>query len=863
MIPEYLSMHARENVWCVPYQDNQVILDLAHLSPLRGEVGSCKVMWQDLYLPTPQDYYHVYQIGGNGPDRLGLPWDTDDWLSLQTWATQNNAIIDLYTSSGIQLPLSMAWVYRTDTGDFVIAIMRPPANWAPKYDSMVTLGVDPVSIRIYRNAYYVTAEGEAIEQPVVYGGGLMRTAASLAQLKIEVNNLLTRDGLVKLFVNGYWVDNNHLSQLVTGDIVEYVFDGSVERVVDFNVGQLRDFMSQIDDASKYVLHPPKDPRGEILRYRDDVDVYLYTGDTDLTSKGLYYCRNAEDSLRMVTHADYALRVDYVNAYQALLADKNSDLRVQLHIRNAGDRNYLVDEHHRIKRLYAFDDAFINAALIGGDALLPEWTARVLEASLYPAIMRDYEGIPDPNDVAYCYGINACGVLLADSPKAVTVDTNGSWVPVGLQLQAGCTALEYDANGLLIGWRQFAGGERYYVQSALCTLVEFQTGLGDKALDWTQGTDPITVPAGVRYQLYYCAVAKGIPDLVWRPAVAGTHYRIVDGVLTWLVDPNGKTGLMVTDKKFMLYSLDLNSGDGNYHFTITQGTALGDAATLQPKRLAINLNGHWLTEGVNCVVQWPVVYLTSDRYLNATGTQRVTVMGTGFCDPATLTRELPTDVGWVERGVVSVNERYDLRDDRVMHVVVDGATLLTSLVPFAEVVPDGDVTGYLKLRNGLPFMAYPAVVPLREYSEAVNQSLNALEKATDGAVSDYLTPRVPMYQLDGPNPISGFYSLYSPFMSGLLKGLKLGTITTPYSPTDKAAVLAAIQPVVGLLDYDPARLGMNTNYARLRPFPFATNFVTVTERTYKFLEQVNQSYLQGRLDIQAFFRIGDADLYEGI
>ena len=82
-----------------------------------------------------------------------------------------------------------------------------------------------------------------------------------------------------------------MAQLATGDIVEYVYDGSVERVVDFNVGQLLDFMSQIDDGSKYVLHPPKDPRGEIIRYRDDVDVYVYTGDPDLASKGLYYIRS--------------------------------------------------------------------------------------------------------------------------------------------------------------------------------------------------------------------------------------------------------------------------------------------------------------------------------------------------------------------------------------------------------------------------------------------------------------------------------------------------------------------------------------------------------------------------------------------
>lgn len=863
MIPEYLSQHARENVWCVPYQDNQVIIDLAHLSPLRGEVGSCKVMWQNLYLPTPQDYYHVYQIGGNSPDRLGLPWTTDGWVRLMDWANSTNTIIDLYTLKGIQLPLSLAWVYRTDTGDFVIAVQRPPQNWALHYSEMVTLGVEPISIRLYRNAFYNTADGKAITQPVVYGGGVLRSVADVTALRTQINDLLTREGLVKLFLNGYWVDHNHLRDLQVGDIAEYVFDGSVERVVDFNVGSLKDFRSLIDDASKYLLHPPKDPRGEIMRYRDDVDVYLYTGDMDLTAKGLYYVRNAEDSLRMVTHADYALRVDYVNAYQAKLSDQNANLRVQLHIRNAGDRNYLVDEHHRIKRLYSFDDTLIENAMIGGDAFLKEWQAPTLEASLYPALMREYQGTPDATDVAYCYGLNACGVLLADSPQVVVNDTNGNWVPVGPQLTLGCTALEYDKDGLLIGWRYFSGSERYYTQSPDCTLVEFQTGKGQKALEWVQGTDPITLPADVRYQLYVCGVNKGVVDQVWVPAVQGKHYQVAGGVLTWLIDPNGKMGLMVTDRMFSLYSFDLDTGDGNYHFTLTQGSALGDAATLQPRRLAINVNGRWLTEGVNCVVKWPVVYLTSDRYLNAGALQRVTVMSTGFCDPATMTRELPTDVGWTERGVVSVDTRYDLRDDRVMHVVVDGATLMTNQVPFAETVPDGNTTGLLQLKNGLPFMVYPAVVPLREFSEADNAALDSLERATDSAVSDYLTPRVPMYQLDGPNPIPGFYGLYSPFMAGLLRSLRLGTITVPYSTADKAAVSAALAPVLGLLDYDPARLGVNTNYARIRPYPFAANFVTVTQRTYKFLEQVNQDYLNGRLDIASYFRLGDSDLYEGL
>jgi hypothetical protein len=55
-------------------------------------------------------------------------------------------------------------------------------------------------------------------------------------------------------------------------------------------------------------------------------------------------------------------------------------------------------------------------MIGPDALVTDWRAEQLEISLYTALMRSYDGSMDSNDVAWCYGLNACGQLLADSPK---------------------------------------------------------------------------------------------------------------------------------------------------------------------------------------------------------------------------------------------------------------------------------------------------------------------------------------------------------------------------------------------------------------------------------------------------------------
>ena len=856
MIPEYLIRHAREQVWCVPYQDHQAIIKLAHLSPHSGEIGTCKVMWSNVVLPTLQDHYHVFQIGGNSPDRLGTPWGVNKWYRLQDWANASGMIIDLYTEKGLQLPLERSWIYRTAEGMIVIAVQQLPGNLALSWSKMVSLADDQLYLRLYSNEYFDTQVGGAIVRPVTYGGGVMTTQAKINALRIEVNDLALRDGLVKVFKNGYWVDLNKINSLKLGDICEYVHDSSVERVVDFRVSDLRDFMSLLDNGQKYLLHPPKDPRGEILRYRDDVDVYVYTGDMDLNGTGLYYMRNAEDSLRMVTHADYALRVDYVNAYQPWLADKNVDLHVQLHIRNGGDRNYLVPEHHRIRTLYQFDDQLIHDAMIGGDALVQDWRAEYLEASLYGAIMRDYSGGFDAQDVAYCYGRNALGVLLADSPKEVVHDNNGNYADVAVQLQAGCTALEYDARGVLLGWRSFVGGERYYTQFAGTELVEFQTGLGQKALEWYAGNDPITLPTDVRYQVYWCPRDKGVPTEVWQAAKSGTHYTVDNtGVLNWMMDKNAKCGLVVTDRYVGMVELELDGGDGNYHFTIPHSNVSLAPATLQPKRLAINLNGYWLTEGLNCVVNWPVVYITSDRYLKATGKQKVLVMQTGFCDPSTMMREFPSDVGFVVQGVVSTDSRYDLRNDRVAHVVVDGCVQLPSKVPFAETTHDGSGSPF---KNGLPYMVYPVVTPLREFNEATNAALDAIENVTDAAVRDYLSVRVPMYQPSGPNPIQDFYGLYSVFFAALLRGLRDGTVYAPYKPDDKGAVRDAISSLFPLLDYDPCRIAINPNYTRIHPYPFAKSMITVTTDTYRFLSNVNTDYLNGRLDLTPFFRIGDTD-----
>jgi hypothetical protein len=193
---------------------------------------------------------------------------------------QNRQVIDIYTQDGIHLPLSTAYIYRQDNGNYVIAMKVLPANWAVHMADMVNYDTDQVYIRLYRNDWLQNNAISGIQYPVAYGGGLLRTRDDITMVQRDIQSLALRTGLTKVFRNGYYIDQGNLSAFTVGDIVEYVYDASVDRVIEFDLKSLQSYDSLLDKAAKYLLHPPKDPRGNLVRYRDDVDVYLYVGDSD-------------------------------------------------------------------------------------------------------------------------------------------------------------------------------------------------------------------------------------------------------------------------------------------------------------------------------------------------------------------------------------------------------------------------------------------------------------------------------------------------------------------------------------------------------------------------------------------------------
>lgn len=68
------------------------------------------------------------------------------------------------------------------------------------------------------------------------------------------NIYVVKDGVVNVFVNGFKCDVVDIFNVVVGDIVEFVYDSSIYKVIDFCVGDFMNFYSILDVKMKYLFY---------------------------------------------------------------------------------------------------------------------------------------------------------------------------------------------------------------------------------------------------------------------------------------------------------------------------------------------------------------------------------------------------------------------------------------------------------------------------------------------------------------------------------------------------------------------------------------------------------------------------------
>ena len=840
----YMIDHAIRNVWCSPFQDDQAILQLCRITTINRAVNFFEYQNRRVALPTQKEDYHVYVIGGNSQTRLNLVEGVGKWVTLSELAGTSNLFSDVYIANGLQFPKHSTYVMRGLDMSYMIAI---PTGSIP-----VNFDYEKVYLRLYRNSYFGSDHDESEGYAVQMGGGVVIDTTHALSIQREFINASNRPvGHAYAIVNGYMVDNFLPNEVTRGDSIEWIHDASIAEVVDLKITDLEIFHSTLDSMTKYIIHPPKNRDG--IQYHDDVDIWLVNKDPARPGrwKGIYVNKNDPKSVRMLTHRDYSIPSATIAGLLQLHPGwaTQENMYIRLHMRHSGYQRPLVDEHHRIRELYKLSDEGIVRAMAGVDATVPEWQVATLEKSNYTRIMRSYYQNITPEEVMHAYGYNAMAKLIADTPNKVV----SGYVDVPLAYRTNSTAFEYDFKGHMTGWRLHPGGDAYYPMKQTTTLVEFVDGIGGLDADFNYSSDDVVVVDPLcEYRYYACRLTHlGLPSNDWVEVTNDRNFYYItpEKEVKWVFDPRMYIGAVKSNKKFTCFDLTIPEHNHLYRFEVIHQDALGQLLMLAPGRVDVWMNGRALIEHIDYHVIYPEIVIFNKEYL-VEGAQQFTVRGYGLVDESQ-TRELSTQRGYVQHGMLSVNNVYDTREDKIIRCVVDGKTFHREALKFSETqrnvkLPDVD--------DGRPYVIQDVLAPVRGVVDYQTYPLRSQSVAVDKRVSDYLTLKLPEVLPTPPVAIKRHYHIYSPFLARVLFDLWDNNIPSPAANTAEDVIDKFISPYKWLLDFDPCRRDyVDDRFSNIHPHP-KQEVLEVTRRQYAFLDRLNRVYLFGRVDLTAFLAI---------
>lgn len=866
---EYLVDKARQQIWCNPLQDNQYKWKPERITPVSGTQGVGSVLGRDVNLPWPTARAHLFQIGAISPALLGLlelnpSWVKETWINVADTMNVLPLYMNIYNESGVNIPRSEVYYMYTREKCLIFAVREDRRL-------KVDLGRDNIYFRMYTSAF-LRSNNPPVTLPVVQVATYEVTQFS--QINSIRNAYLaskTRRGHTEAFVNGYLVSDLTVATVDTGDIVEWIYEASVKRMVTWKVNTLKNFISTLDDRFKLILHYPKDQAGDTIDFSDDLDLYIQYRDPQGNTQGYYYLCNQPDALRNLTHCDYSVVGDYVDYIsKALAASLNMpaadilEFEIVAKIREGGYNRKLVKEAHRIFELYKLSDTRIVMAMSGVDDLVPVWNAASLESSAYTELMRLPYNSVDIAVTEEAYGYNSISQILADTPQKTYMIGSLPLVDLPYELAMQCTAYEYDSLGRMLGYYTHSGDDNYKARDPSCRLVEALVGIGDSRTSVTFGRSNLALPENADWRLYVTEMDDSRPGVWlggWKDITDDTtKYRIEEGRIIWS-GPSGSQYLMLrTNEKFLAYTINIPQTDGLLLFNLSEFLTINGVTDMRPMPvpmgdLQLTLNGYNLVQGIDYVVNFPTVCINAQKYYRQGTTpdqlltQNIHVRFTGFCD-ADLKMWKPRNTGFVINGVLSENNRYDIFDDKVMHISVGGAVMAKQDVKFFEDHPDFNPRSPV---NGQPYQIKDIIVPLRDFTLSGTYPLLKKARVIDRMVSSYMELYWPKPTNVPQTSATERWRLTSPFMATLVdlcvKNRLTWAATKIFSDQE---VIEICKPYESLLKFDPIGEGNTLPDAFVNITPTRYNqSVNVQRVQYRFLDAAARIYSEGRVKLNNF------------
>jgi hypothetical protein len=841
---------ATRNIWCNPFMDRPSILVPKRIAPKEGIKRHMELPWNILYLPDQQERFYLFQIG-NIPDRaLGLLQRYENWTTLSDVMVDNELTANLYLTDGVEFMRNHVYIKRGMGGVLFLAIKH--------YSYMPDPRADKLYLRLYQNSFRESSRSSGIDKLIYAAGGLMDHRDTILEV---LNDYYDRkdSGYVWLKHNGLEYGHFSPGMVTVGDSLEFVQDLSVKKVLDFKVSELPTFVSELDSKAKYLLHQPVYDNPTI-DYYDDIDILLIdkTFGGEGNYRGVRYHNNALDSIRMVTHQDYSIPVNYIEEFIADNPDilNMDNLTIRLIIRHSGYDRPLDHNASKTHELYKLSDEEILEAMVGFGGVIGEWRAEKLEASEHVSLYSKQDELTI-SDVTKGYGYDSIMVELFSSPIPGTDDGGELEFKLPVGLRSNSTIYEYDGDGVMLGQYDITSNRfEYYPLHPECARIEGFRGKTTTSPDYVVGEviQPLDPERNYRFYLLTVAQPSGLTG-EWIEAVIDEHYRIEDSIVRWDVDPRLRLPLVVSDTEALGYTTILRSTEQVLRHRVVRyedGRYL--PLELPMGNLTVWLNGHCLIAGLDYVLNdGTEIVIINKEYLVAAADQSLTLRWSGHIED-----KLPEDhseCGVVKQGMLSANNKFDIRDDRLSRVVVRGKVLQPDMLEYAE-----DHSGVLVegVMDGSPYTIEYYQPPhyglgIENISEFKSDSLSLNIR-----LSALLSSKLPQPTFPPFITVDRAYVLYSVFISAVLEDMKNGNIRIEHGALTEKELVSLAQPYLPLLDMDPTLIDLpfTKELVAIHPHRYMED-ITVTLYEYQTLERLSLKYLNGLVDMTQHVRIGGA------
>lgn len=854
--PSVLVEHALRTVWCSPYQDRAVIVQGARVSPTNGFNDYGYLFKVEFAMPTREHDYHVYMFGQNFPYQFSLPEMNNQWLSLSKWVSEHDILLKLYTDIGRQFPLFESYVARDYSNNLLIAVRIN--------ERIADLNVVPLYMQ-FQDPYHHRKDNKSAR---IFSNHGLRVPLRKNIGTFQNEYLKVRDrrkwDFNKLLINGVYRWDMKPNDIQEDDVIEYYNDQDMISTHRDWVSNLKYFTSTLDKKQKYLFHIRKIHKSSMdIWYRDDIEIAVLkknVKNSDEVIIGALLHKNREDTLRMVTHQDYSIPVEYIQSLIKTFEPSPNyrEWMVELTVRKSGLDRKLGNDVNHIRELYKLDDKQIIATMANNNGTVPEWSADHLESSMYTYLMRAYRSEFSSQRVVNAYGYVGIAKALANPTALINENPNGNYFNVPAGLTSSFTAYNYSRSGKLLGFENLSNVSVYFPLHEDCTYVEFIGGHAGREGIYvgTNGSGRHNLIDSFRH---YSGLVDNQSGLVtkWVDITNDpTKYTFdtTTGAYTHQKDKRNDVALFITDGMHLTYEVDLNSDDGVLDFVVTYDDKGTHICPFPLGKLDLWLNGFSLVEGIDFHVNFPHVAIVSQKYVNRNvNKQKLTLRMTGFPEP-NLTRIKPADVGYVNNGFISTNFRYDLHAETLSRITVGGGCFHRDAFSFDSATGEASVR---PVKDGAPYSIDEIYVPLRGFMGHNPHELYRKDMDLRKRISDYLSTLIPYPARNKVPVIESKYPLYSPLISALVDSFRKDTLRITHEDyNDNLRMDKVLKPYKRFLFIDPAYLEYDDDYAVIRPYihSSASNSFELTFLQYQFLEHVIRRFLKNNVDLTTYIKI---------